>query len=183
MDLRIVKLGAEHRLDGFASRRPTLDDWLKRHALQAQRVDASVTYVSLSPPGDVVAGYVSLATGSIVPDDMNERIRKGMARGLPIPTLLLARLAVGAAFERQGVGGSLLLHAMRVAVAVADRVGVRSLVVNPIDDEAAAFYANYDFERLDGISPPMMCLLAKDIRKLVAAYDARLALLRTPDAG
>lgn len=179
MRFRIVKLKPEHRLENFSSRRPVLDDWLKRQALQAQASDTAVTYIAMS---DDVVGYVSLATGSILPDDMNERIRKGTAGGLPIPTLLLARLAVDVASEGQGIGTSLLLHAMRLVVAIADQAGVRSLVVNPINPEVIDFYGKFDFETLQGIHPPMMYLLTKDVRKLVATYEAALERARSAKA-
>ena len=169
MGLNIVKLEAAHHLRGFASRRPTLDEWLRTKALQAQRSESAVTYVALL---DDVVGYVSLANGSVLPDDMNERLQKGMGRFLPVPVLLLARLAVCVTHEGQGIGSTLLLHAMRLAAGVADQVGVRALVVNPIDTEAASFYARFDFQPLQGLNPPMMYLLTKDIRKLIATYDA-----------
>ena len=175
MSIAIAKLTPEQRLETFSSRRPALDDWLKRRALQVQRSDTAVTYVAVL--GRIV-GYVSLASGSVMPDDMNERIRKGVAGGLPIPTLLLARLAIDIAFESQGIGSTLLLHAMRLVVAVADQVGIRSLVVNPIDDEAFGFCAKFDFQTLEGVHPPMMYLLTKDVRKLVATYDAALERAR-----
>jgi len=47
-----------------------------------------------------------------------------------------------------GLGKSLFLQALRLLVAVSDQVGVRSLVVNPIDGEAAAFRTKFDFETL-----------------------------------
>lgn len=177
MPFRIVKLLPEHRLEDFSSRRPVLDDWLRRHALQAQRSNTAVTHVLVQD--NRVFGYVSLANGSILPDDMNERIRKGVAAGLPVPTLVLARLAVEDSREGQGFGTALLLHAMRILLALADQSGVRALVVNPIDDEAATFYAKFDFEILSGVHPPMMALLTKDVRKLVHTYDEALRRARS----
>jgi ribosomal protein S18 acetylase RimI-like enzyme len=175
MPLTIEKLTRDQKLDGFACRRPVLNEWLIRHALQAQRSDTAVTYVATLDESNEMVGYVSLANGAILPDDRAERLRKGAAGGLPIPTMVLARLAVATAFEGRGIGGALLLHAMRAVLDVAGRTGVRALVVNPLDGAAAGFYAKYDFETIHGIEPPLMYLLTKDIRKLVAHYDTVLA--------
>jgi ribosomal protein S18 acetylase RimI-like enzyme len=180
MRIRIEKLSRDQNLDGFACRQPVPNEWLIRHALQAQRSDTSVTYVATLDGSDEIVGYVSLANGAILPDDRAERLRKGAAGGLPIPTVVLARLAVATAFEGRGIGGALLLHAMRAMLDVAGRTGVRALVVNPLDEAAAGFYTKYDLETISSIEPSLMYLSTKDIRKLVAHYDTVCAADRAP---
>lgn len=133
-----------------------------------------MTYVAVDDATGRVVGYVSLASASVVPKDMNIRIRKGTARDLPIPVMLLARLAVDTAFERQGIGGSLLMHALRVTAEIAHQAGVKALIVNPIDAEAEQFYANHGFEILGSIVPVTMNMLTKDIRARIAKVDAAL---------
>lgn len=168
--MRILRLEPSHELGAFDSGNATLDDWLKRLALQAQRSDAATTYVALDADS-IVVGYATLANGSLMPDDMALRIRKGLARNLPVPILLLARLAVASDRQGRGLGSHLLLYAMRIELDIAEKSGVRALVVNPTDDKAERFYRQFEFETLPDTAPPAMYLLTKDIRKLVAAYD------------
>ncbi len=81
----------------------------------------------------------------------------------PIPTMLLARLAVDQTVQGRGLGSYLLRDAMTRAVAVADQAGVRLLLVHAVNDEARAFYERFAFE--SSPSDPMnLQLLIKDIR-------------------
>ena len=56
-------LDGSHRLDAFDCGKPALNDWLTRHARQAQASGSANTYVVAE---DVrVAGYFSLTVGQI----------------------------------------------------------------------------------------------------------------------
>ena len=63
----------------------------------------------------------------------------------PIPSLLLARLAVAQSERGQGLGKFLLLDAFDRCLRVAREVAFRAIEVEAIDDRAAAFYAKYGF--------------------------------------
>jgi hypothetical protein len=69
-------LGAQHELDTFDCGKPTLNDWLLRHARQAQGSGSAKTFVIPDPRR--VVGYFSLTVGQIDTLDPPERIRKGM---------------------------------------------------------------------------------------------------------
>jgi len=47
--------------------------------------------------------------------------------------------------QGQGLGSELLVVAMETIVEAARRVGGKAVVVDAIDDEAAAFYERHDF--------------------------------------
>jgi GNAT superfamily N-acetyltransferase len=158
--LRIEKLNRTHAVEDFTCGQPELDRFLVRHALQAQQMNSSQTYVGLS--GEKLIGYYSIVTGEVRHADAPVRVVKGMPRH-PIPLLVLARLAVHSAWQGQGVGAGLLLDALGRTLQVADIVGVRCLVVHAKDDEAAAFYSHFGFMP----SPTdrrHLFLLIKDIR-------------------
>ena len=57
------KLSSDHELSGFDSGEPTLDDWLRRRALQNEGRGGSRTYTVCD--GRRVAGYYSLAAGAV----------------------------------------------------------------------------------------------------------------------
>jgi GNAT superfamily N-acetyltransferase len=140
--LRLELLTADHQLDGFTCGKPALDHWLTTHALASQRADIARTYVALH--GDVVAGYLSLTTGSVRPDEAPKRHARGMPRH-PLPTILIARLAVDQRHQGQRIGSRLLAEALSRAVAVSETVAARLVVVDAIDDAAATFYRRWGF--------------------------------------
>ena len=156
-------LAARHRLDGFDCGRPALNDWLLRHARQSQGSGSAKTFVVAQE--DRVAGYFSLTVGQVDTLEAPERIRQGMGQ-YPVPVVILARLAVSAKDQGQGIGYGLLQDAIRRTILIAEQAGIRAMLTHPIDEEAAQFYTRFGF-----ISSPLreqqMLLLLKDARRWV----------------
>ena len=164
MTLRVPEpLAALHRLEGFDCGKPALNDWLLRHARQAQGSGSAKTFVVAD--ADRVAGYFSLTVGQVDTLEAPERIRKGMGQ-YPVPVVILARLAVSIRDQGRGVGVGMLQDAIRRTLVIADQAGVRAMLTHPIDDEAARFYTRFGF-----IASPLreqqLLLLLKDARKYV----------------
>ena len=157
-------LNAKHQLDGFDCGKPALNDWLVRHAMQAQSSGSARTCVVVE--GDRVVGYFSLAVGQADAMEVPERVRKGMG-GYPIPVVILARLAVSLKDQGKGIGIGMLQEAIRRTMAIADQAGVRALLTHPIDDEASRFYRRFGFES-SPIREQQLLLLLKDARKLLS---------------
>ena len=84
-------LHANHRLEEFDCAKPSLTDWLLRHARQAQGSGSAKTFVACD--ASRVAGYFSLTVGQIDTLEAPERILRGMGQ-YPIPLVILARLAI-----------------------------------------------------------------------------------------
>ncbi len=156
-------LGALHRLEAFDCGKPTLNDWLRRHARQAQGSGSARTFVSCD--GDRVAGYYSLTVGQIDTMDAPERVRRGMGQ-YPIPLITLARLAVDLDYQGRGLGFSLLQDAIYRAIAVADHAGIRAMLTHPLDAESEAFYRRFGFESTPE-NDRQLILLLKDARRFV----------------
>lgn len=156
-------LEAQHRLDGFDCGKSALNDWLLRHARQAQGSGSAKTFVVTD--GARVAGYFSLTVGQIDTLEAPERIRKGMGQ-YPVPVVILARLAVSQQDQGRGIGLGLLQDAIRRTMLIADQAGIRAMLTHPIDDEAAQFYTRFGF-----IASPLresqLLLLLKDARRWV----------------
>ena len=162
-------LAANHVLDGFDCGKPALNDWLLRHARQAQTSGSAKTWVVVD--GDRVCGYFSLTVGQADTLEAPERIRKGMGN-YPIPVVILARLAVSLQDQGKGIGVGMLQEAIRRTVAIADQAGVRALLTHPIEDQAARFYQRFGFEP-SPMREQQWLLLLKDARKLLAALAPR----------
>lgn len=156
-------LGEQHRLDGFDSGHPGLDDWLQRHAQQARGAGSARTFV-VTRDGAVV-GYFSLTVGQVDVLQAPERIRRGMGR-YPVPVVILARLAVARSAQGCGVGRGLLQDAIRRTFAIAEQAGIRAILTHPVDAAAERFYARFGF-----IASPLRVgqwlLLLKDARRWI----------------
>jgi len=158
-----LALDAKHPLEGFDCGKPALNDWLVRHARQAQGSGSAKTYVDIE--GGRVAGYFSLTVGQIDALDAPERIRKGMG-SYPAPVVILARLAVSLLDQRSGIGLGMLQDAIQRTVAIAEQAGVRALLTHPSDEEASRFYQRFGFEA-SPVREQQLLLLLKDARRLL----------------
>ena len=156
-------LGVEHQLEGFDCGKPALDDWLLRHARQAQGSGSAKTFVVADDAR--VAGYFSLTVGQVDTLDAPERIRKGMGQ-YPVPVVILARLAVSRQDQGRGMGFGLLQDAIRRTMLIAEQAGIRAMLTHPIDEEAAKFYARFGFIA-SPLSAQQLLLLLKDARRWV----------------
>lgn len=164
MSLRVPEpLGAQHRLEGFDCGQPALNDWLLRHARQAQGSGSAKTFVVVND--DRVAGYFSLTVGQVDTLEAPERIRQGMGQ-YPLPVVILARLAVSLQDQGRGIGVGLLQDAIRRTLLIAEQAGIRAMLTHPIDEQAAQFYTRFGF-----IASPLreqqLLLLLKDARRWV----------------
>lgn len=166
-------LSAQHRLDGFECGKPALNDWLLRHARQAQGSGSAKTFVVADDDGRV-AGYFSLTVGQIDTLDAPERVRKGMGQ-YPLPVVILARLAVSVVDQGRGIGFGLLQDAIRRTMLIAEQAGIRAMLTHPIDEEAAQFYTRFGF-----IASPLrerqLLLLLKDARRRLPLLENQVRL-------
>ncbi len=154
-------LGLQHQLEGFDCGKPALNDWLTRHARQAQGAGSCKTF--LVTDDGRTAGYFSLTVGQIDSLDAPDRIRKGMGQ-YPLPVVILARLAVSKVDQGRGVGFGLLQDAIRRTVLIGEQAGVRALLTHPIDAAAADFYSRFGFIQ-SPLREQQLLLLLKDARR------------------
>lgn len=156
-------LSSKSPLPGFDCGKPSLNDWLQRHALQAQGSGSARTFVVTNNAS--VLGYYSLVVGQVEPMEATQRIRKGMGQ-YPIPTMLLARLAVSTVAQGQGIGRGLLQDAIRRTLNVAEQAGIRAMLTHPVEDAAARFYQRFGFEA-SPLGQGQLLLLLKDAKRWV----------------
>lgn len=125
-----------HAFGGFDSGVHSLDDWLRRRALQNQASGASRTFV-VCDPNNVVA-YYALAASAVAPDAAPGRFRRNMPD--PIPVVVLARLAIARDQQGHGLGRAMFQDAANRVIHAADAIGIRGLLVHAISEEAKTFY-------------------------------------------
>lgn len=158
--LRIETLQRSHAVDEFDCGKEALNRFLVRYALQNQQAGASQTYVALADDG--AAGYYTLVVGQVEYTAAPERLSKGLARH-PVPIMLLARLAIAASWQGQGLGSGLLKDAMLRTLQAADIAGIRAFAVHAKDDEGTAFYQHFGFSPLPS-DPYHLFRLLRDVR-------------------
>lgn len=156
-------LAAHHLLDGFDCGKPTLNDWLLRHARQAQGGGSARTFVACAD--NRAAGYFSLTVGQVDTLDAPERVRKGMGQ-YAISVVILARLAVDKRDHGRGIGTGLLKDAIQRTLPIAEQAGIRALLTHPLDEEAARFYRRFGFAA-SVLREQQLLLLLKDARRWV----------------
>ena len=159
----VHKLSVTDGVESFDCGHVALNDFLQRCALVNQRSNSSQTYVSCN--AGQVAGFYSLAVGSVEPSQSAPRVVKGIPRH-PIPVMILARLAIDQRHQRQGLGKALLKNALLRTVQAADIAGIRALLVHAKDEEARSWYRHWEFEE-SPTDPYHLFLLVKDIKALL----------------
>ncbi len=142
---RPVQLAAGEGIEGFHCDVEIVDEWAARHAAAARARGTAVVYVSRC--AGCVAGFYTLSTHSVVRSDIGGG---WLARNAPsqAPVVLLGMLGVDDDFKGMGLGAALLRDAIINASKVAAIAGARALVVDPVDDSAAAFYTRFGFRRI-----------------------------------
>lgn len=158
----VEKLDGSHDTESFDCGKEPLNQFLKRFALTNQQAGSARSYV-VCRDSNRVAGYYSLAVGAVEHAAAPNRVGRGLARQ-PIPIMLLARLAVDSSTQGLGLGRTLLKDALLRTDQAAEIAGIRALLVHAKDDEARAWYENFDFEPSPS-DPYHLFLLMKDLRR------------------
>lgn len=139
--------GRLHDRDGFTCGVAALDDYLRNRAGQHMRDGIATTHVlpDEAEPARIL-GYCSLLAAQLHLHDLCEPDRKRLP-AYPVPAIRMGRLAVSSVEQGKGYGRLLMGHAVNLALSVRQTMGVRVLVVDAKDAQAAAFYEGFGFRR------------------------------------
>ena len=159
------KIAASDDVASFDCGNPALNQFLQRFALVNQKANSAQTYVCCEQGAGTVAGFYSLAVGSVEPSAAAGRVIKGLARH-PVPVMILARLAIDRKHQSAGLGRALLKDALLRTVQAADIAGIRAVLVHAKDDAARNWYLNWGFEP-SPTDPYHLFLLVKDLVKII----------------
>jgi len=148
-DLVIVPLEEGRDRAGFTCGVESLDRYFQTQAGQDVRRRANGVFVleDRADPGRAL-GYYTLCATALGPGEAPEAARKHIPRYPLVSATLIGRLAVAKDRQGQRLGAILLADALRRALASAETVGSSMIVVDALDEGAAAFYAEHGFVRL-----------------------------------
>ena len=140
-------LSSEHRIEDFSCGKPALDEWLRSRALRAEGQSAR-TYVACA--GGDVAAYYCFAAGAVHRGDAPKALQRNMPENVPV--ILIGRLAVEMRHQGRGLGRGADEGCVSPGAQAAEIIRARALMVHALDEEAAAFYVAYGFERFPASS-------------------------------
>lgn len=169
-DLSVVLLDDGHDRAGFTCGVESLDRYLRTQAGQDVRRRANGVFVlaDRAEPARVL-GYYTLCATALAPGDVPEAARRHIPRYPLVSATLIGRLAVTRDRQGRRLGAVLLADALRRALASAQTVGSSMIVVDALDEGAAAFYAAHGFVRLpDSLR---LVLPMRTVERLVAGPD------------
>jgi GNAT superfamily N-acetyltransferase len=142
------KLSRDFARDPFDCGNESLNDFLKRYALQNLKKNISFTIVAVSEENrKKILGYYSVSMAQVDFEDLPADLAKGIPR-YPVPAMRIGRLAVDRIAQGVGLGGELLRHALSRALELSREVGTCIVLVDAIDENAKRFYEKYGFVSL-----------------------------------
>lgn len=141
-------LGPGHDRNAFSCGVQALDRYLTSQASQDVKRRVSACYVACEVTSGKVAGFYTLAAGSVPLNDLPPALIKRLPRYPSVPAARVGRLAIDKAFQGQKLGGALLADA--AVRAARSEAAIFALIVDAKDDGAAAFYRHHGFEPIGG---------------------------------
>jgi GNAT superfamily N-acetyltransferase len=156
-------LGTQHDRAAFHCGNERLDRYFHHQAGQDLRRYLAVPYVMVDPRSNKVAGYYTLTNYKIDAGELPPEIT-GRIPYPDVPATLIGRLAVDTSYQEHGLGGLLLMDALRRSLENAYSVASLAVVVDAIDEAASRFYQHYGFITFPG-HPDRLFLTMATIQK------------------
>ena len=165
MILSIVPLDKRVHIRGsFTNQHRSLQNYFRNNVTRDIDSGMAKCYV-LSGEDAIVKGYYTLSSISVPNVHWDASLQeKYKPKYDVIPCTLLGRLAIDGNAQGNGYGELLLMGALKNALAGSGRIGSFAVVVDPIDENAKAFYLKYDFIELS--STTRMYLSMRKIKSL-----------------
>ena len=139
--MTVERLRAAHDVASFTCGNEELDHWLRTAALNSDRAGTARVYVDID--NTEIAGYFAIVPHQVRRADIPSSV--GHGGPTTIPGFLLARLAIRRDLQGEGRGGELLVLALERILEAIAIAGGRIIVVDALDDRAAAFYRHFGF--------------------------------------
>ncbi len=157
----------KHDRAAFSCGVDSLDDWFRHRAGQDEQRNVARVFVAIDDRFGVV-GFYSLSSFTLSIADLPPQRAKRLPRYDLIPAALIGRLARDRRVRGEGVGDLLLADAVQRVLGAARSLAVFAIVVDAIDEAAAAFYRSFGFTSFP----------SRPLRLFMPASDAAEAIIR-----
>ena len=163
---------AKHARAAFLSGNDRVDLYFRETVSQDVKRKYAACYVLIERSTGKVAGFYTLSAHSIPLNDVAPELAKKLPRYPSVPVVLIGWMGRDLAFRGAGVGSLLLYDAIsRVAKAPVGAYAIcADAIADAIDQLAAAFYRDHQFQPLVWSSPGFM-------DSIHATLSATLALI------
>ena len=138
----VALLDATHDRTTFECGVAPLDNYFQEQVTQDVRRRVTACFVALTEDHHI-AGYYTLATASVLLNDLPPALAKKLPRYPSVPTIRMGRLAIDSRHKGIGLGGALLADALTRATR--SEIAAYALIVDAKDAPAAAFYRHHGF--------------------------------------
>lgn len=168
---KIELLAKSHDREGFDCGSEPLNSFLKQTARQHAERGISRTFVLMdegaSAPKPII-GFFSLNLCQIKSESLSANETKKLPRD--VSGIRLGRLAVAKAYQRQGIGKTLLVAAMQKFMEIFNTAGGIGLFVDAKDQEAKRYYEQFGFVALPSNELELF-LPVKTIQEALTAHQ------------
>jgi len=161
-----MEQGDINRAQSFDCGVPVLNDWLQKHAWPSHQGGGARVYVAVETAQDLIAAYFCLSAAQADHADVPGRISKGMGQS-PIPVVLIGRFGVDLRFQGSGLGKFLVRQAFVECLKTSQWIGVRAVMVDAKDQNAATFYEGLGFTASVN-NPLRLFIMIKDVGRSLA---------------
>ena len=148
MSYLTVELKNHHKKDRFNSSNTSLNNFLKLQAKKESKQGLSKVYV-LQDSSDLIIAYYTLSASELPKEAIPDKLLKKIPDSYHgYPAILIGRLAVDEAYHGKGIGGEILVDAIKRCLDFSEKIGTSVILVDPIDKQAASFYSKFMFKSL-----------------------------------
>jgi ribosomal protein S18 acetylase RimI-like enzyme len=130
----------------FVSGNDRIDRYFREVVSQDIKRSYAACYVLIERTTGKTAGFYTLSAHSVALNDLGPELAKKLPRYPSVPAVLIGWMGRDTAFRGEGIGSLLLYDAIsRVAQSP---VGAHAICADAIDEAAAAFYREHQFQAL-----------------------------------
>lgn len=142
-----------HIVTAFDCGIESLNHYLKNVARQHQARNLSRVFVVTEEGSLDVLGYYALSNCTVDASALPKPKKFKLPSSMAIPAILIGKLARDLTVRGTGLGALLLFDALKRCVEVNERSAAYAIVLDAINDQAKAFYLQYEFQVLTGNDP------------------------------
>lgn len=153
--------GSRHDRVSFTCGVDRIDNFLKNSASGFIKDDNGRIYVAVEREGGRLVGFYAIGPHSIDVSVLNPDMVKRGLRADKLPAFYLSMIGTHADVQSKGVGTYLLADAFKCCLAAADTIGGRFVILDAINERAAAMYARAGFVSLVSQPGRMIISIAK----------------------
>ena len=144
----IEKLAKVHKRWDFTCGNERVDRYFRETVSQDVKRNYATCFVARELETSRVGGFYTLSSSTVPLTEVPERLAAKLLRYPTVPAVLIGWLGRHSDYAGQGLGGALLLDAIRTVRTA--RIGAHAIFADAIDDTAAGFYVAFGFAPLIG---------------------------------